>query len=400
MMPWAEGPALSPERYRGVRKQVIFECGKWDPQVEDTNTIADRPIILKDSAWRELAATAEALHAEAITAENEIAERPALQRRLGIARPLRAALDRAGASGTSDVRVMRFDFHYTAAGWVISEVNSDVPGGFNEAGGMAQLFASLYPNTRAAGDPAAELARLIARKLGGKGVVALVHATAYTDDRQVMIFVARALEREGLTPVLVGPDAVSWRDGEPSIVSGAGLGRIDHMVRFFPVEWMPNLDARTGWQHYLASDAPASNPGRAVLCQTKRFPLVWRELDTKVPTWERVLPESRCPRTVDWLGDAGWVLKPAFGRVGDGIGLRECIGPKEWAAIVKSARRNPDEWVAQRRFDAVPTASGLFPCLGVYTIDGKASGVYGRAAPRRLVDHRAMDIAVLVEESA
>ena len=400
MTPWIEGAALAPDQYQAVRKRVIFDCGKWDPQVEDTNTIAERPIILKAATWRELAAAAEALHAEAIAAEQELAARPELQRKLGIPRSLRSALDGSGRGRPDDVRVMRFDFHYTTAGWVISEVNSDVPGGFNEAGGMASLFANLYAGTRTAGDPAATLAQRIARNLGGKGVVALVHATAYTDDRQVMVCLARALEREELTPVLVGPDAVTWRNGEPTLVSDAYAGRIDHLVRFFPIEWMPNLDERTGWRHYLGSSVPASNPGRAVLCQSKRFPLAWRGLETKLPTWERLLPESRCPKTIEWTDDAGWVPKPAFGRVGDGVGLRECIGPKEWRAIAKGARRYPDEWVLQRRFDAVPTESGLFPCIGVYTIDGEAAGVYGRAAPRRLVDHRAMDIAVLVEEAA
>jgi glutathionylspermidine synthase len=400
MTPWTEGAALTSDRYHGVRKRVIFECGKWDPQVEDANTIADRPIVLTAAAWQELAATAEALHAEAMAAETELALRPRLQRKLGIPRRLRAALEHAGAGRTDDVRVMRFDFHHTTGGWMISEVNSDVPGGFNEAGGMARLFAELYTGTRVAGDPAAELARRIARNVGDKGVVALIHATAYTDDRQVMLFLARALEREGLTAVLAGPDAVTWRDGGPRLLTDAYAGRVDHLVRFFPVEWMPNLDDETQWQYYLGNGAPASNPGRAVLCQTKRFPLVWRELETKLPTWQRVLPESRCPRTVDWEADPGWVPKPAFGRVGGGVGLRECVAAREWVSIVKSARRYPDEWIVQRRFDAVPTPSGLYPCFGVYTVDGRAAGVYGRAAPRPLVDHRAMDIAVLVEQEA
>lgn len=399
MTPWVEGAPLDVARYDEVRKHVIFECGKWDPQVEDTNTIADRPIVLTALAWQELAALAEALHAEVIAAENELTERPELQRRLGIASPLRSALAQAGRRHTRDVRVMRFDFHHTSAGWAISEVNSDVPGGFNEAGGMAQRFASLYPGTRVAGDPAVEMAKAIAGNLGGKGRVALVHATAYTDDHQVMVFVARALERAGLTAVLVGPDGVTWREGQPWIISDVHAGRIDHLVRFFPVEWMPNLDGHTRWHHYLSSDASASNPGRAVLCQTKRFPLVWKHLDSRLPTWERVLPESRCPKSVDWGTDPGWVLKPAFGRVGDGVGMRDCIGTKEWTAIVKSVRRSPDDWVAQRRFEAVATPSGLYPCFGVYTINGKAAGVYGRAAPRPLIDHRAMDIAVLVQAS-
>ena len=35
---------------------------------------------------------------------------------------------------------MRFDFHPTIAGWAVSEVNSDVPGGYNEATLLPVLF--------------------------------------------------------------------------------------------------------------------------------------------------------------------------------------------------------------------------------------------------------------------
>jgi hypothetical protein len=39
-------------------------------------------------------------------------------------------------------------------------------------------------------------------------------------------------------------------------------------------------------------------------------------------------------------------------------------------------------------------------CLGVYTIDGRAAGIYGRMAPRPLIDDRAEDVAVLVEDES
>ena len=38
-----------------------------------------------------------------------------------------------------------------------------------------------------------------------------------------------------------------------------------------------------------------------------------------------------------------------------------------------------------------------FPCIGVYTIDGAAAGIYGRLAPKPLIDGTARDVAVLVE---
>jgi hypothetical protein len=37
----------------------------------------------------------------------------------------------------------------------------------------------------------------------------------------------------------------------------------------------------------------------------------------------------------------------------------------------------------------------MYPCLGVYTIDGRAAGIYGRLSARPLVDYAAVDVAVL-----
>jgi hypothetical protein len=40
----------------------------------------------------------------------------------------------------------------------------------------------------------------------------------------------------------------------------------------------------------------------------------------------------------------------------------------------------------------------LYPSLGVYVIDGKAAGAYGRIGARRLIDDRSREIAVLVRK--
>ena len=61
---------------------------------------------------------------------------------------------------------------------------------------------------------------------------------------------------------------------------------------------------------------------------------------------------------------------------------------------------HPGQWVAQRKFDAVPMecdAGEMFPCVGVYTVDGRAAGAYGRVAPRPLIDWRAQDTAVMCQ---
>jgi hypothetical protein len=41
----------------------------------------------------------------------------------------------------------------------------------------------------------------------------------------------------------------------------------------------------------------------------------------------------------------------------------------------------------------------LYLCFGVYTIDGRGVGIYGRGATRPLIDYEAVDIPVLRENS-
>jgi hypothetical protein len=39
-----------------------------------------------------------------------------------------------------------------------------------------------------------------------------------------------------------------------------------------------------------------------------------------------------------------------------------------------------------------------FPCLGAYVIDGQAVGAYCRLAPRPLIDDRAQEMVVLIDD--
>jgi glutathionylspermidine synthase len=232
--------------------------------------------------------------------------------------------------------------------------------------------------------------------------VALVHATAYSDDRQVMVYLARELAARGLRPVLTGPDHLRWVGGRASVEGAAFSGPAAFLLRFFPAEWLPNLPKRCGWERFVAgSEIPIGNPAAALLTQSKRLPLVWDRLSTPLPTWRQLLPETRDPREVRWRREEGWVLKPALGRVGDLVGISGATEAKEWKSIRSGVRWAPRHWVAQRRFVAVPMAApegDVYPCLGVYTVDGRAAGVYGRASARPRIDHLARDVAVLIVE--
>jgi hypothetical protein len=78
--------------------------------------------------------------------------------------------------------------------------------------------------------------------------------------------------------------------------------------------------------------------------------------------------------------------------------MPELIGAKEMQRIRRHVRWWPGSWVAQRRFSLVPFEIGgrhVFPCLGIYTLDARVVGAYGRLGSVALIDARAADAAVL-----
>jgi glutathionylspermidine synthase len=388
--------------YGAFRRQVIFSCCKWDPQVGDVNTVADCVAVLSAAAARRLSAWAEALAAETLAAEAELARRPDLWRELGLPGPVcRALLEAAGRHHTAGVRVMRFDLHPTHGGWAVSEVNSDVPGGFAESSALARLASRFVPGAVACGDVAAALAAGFAAALGPGARVALVHATSYADDRQVMQFLGEALAARGLVPLLLAPDHLRWPDGRARSIAREQEGDVAGVVRFFPVEWLPLLPRASDWRGYFRHSVPCCNHATAVLTQSKRLPLLWDRLGVAAPTWRQLLPETHDPRQVDWRHDRDWLLKPALGRVGEAVTIPEVTPPAEWRRIAWSARFFPRAWVAQRRFASRPLASARGErhlVTGVFTVDGRAAGFYGRLADRPRIDQYAQDVAVVVQE--
>jgi glutathionylspermidine synthase len=381
------------------RRQVIFQCCKWDPQVGDVSTISDHACLISPEAAAHLNHTAETLAEETMAVEQALASRPELFAELAIPARLRRLLRRPVAGPA--VRVMRFDFHPTeAGGWALSEVNSDVPGGFAEASALPVLAARHVREGAPHGDAAGALVAGLLRRAAAGGRVALVHATAYSDDRQVMQYLANRLGEAGFAYVLAAPDHLCWVDGKAVCVAEGEAGPVDAVVRFFPAEWMTQLPANSGWRGYFDARTVQCNPPQALLSQSKRLPLVWEKLGVAVPAWRAALPETRDPREAPWRTDEGWLLKPAFGRVGEDIAWRSDAKPKDWRRIARSATIWPRHWVAQRRFVSRALASGAGPrhlCVGVFVVDGKASGFYGRLAAGEIVDKHAQDVSVLVE---
>lgn len=405
------GPLLSPEQIARVRRRAIFDHHKYDPQFRDVSVIAPFALAIDRATWRDLASRAEALAAEMLDAERAIARSARALAELDLPLALRALLAAPGLGAPSPTlaRYVRFDFHPTCEGWRVSEANSDVPGGFIEAGGLAELMRSHHPGHAVAADPGDALAEAIARALDAlraERTVALVHATAYTDDRQVMLYLRDRLRGRAIDSVLSAPDGLSWSRGRAAAIGPEG-GRRDlgGIVRFFPGEWLPSLLlGGSWWRFFRGARTPIANPGHAMISQSKRFPIACARLGLDLPAWRAALPETRDPhdRRVD-VRSGEWVLKPALGRVGEDVGLPGVTPPRAWAAIVRAAERRPARWIAQRAFrtSAIETPLGaMYPCVGVFVIDGRAAGLYGRIARTPLVDGAALEAAVLIDERA
>jgi len=395
------GSNLELGAWQELRMRAIFEHCKWDPQSQDQSVLARYPLFVSEHQVGELRSLAESLSDEALKAESEIVRRPDLWPVLGVPRRIQRALPSSSLLGeTEHVRVMRFDFHFTDRGWRISEVNADVPGGYVEGAGWNSLFAENFIEAQAPPSPSRQLAEAIRERLSGGDVVALVHATTYSDDRQVMMHLARELRRVELCPALAGPENVEWHEGAACLKGEAGLVRASAAIRFFPSEWLPHLRDESRWAGWFSdSQTVLCNPGSAILLQSKRFPLVWNDLKTNLDAWRRVLPMTLSPDRVPGNAMKDWVIKPAFGRVGEGIGMKNVTSDEEFRQLQQLADNKPREWIAQERFETTPvrTEDGyVYPCVGVFTVNGKFAGIYGRASRTPLVNQDAQDVAVLV----
>jgi hypothetical protein len=396
------GPAIEPAAFASVRRRALLEGCKWDPQVGDINTLSAFPLVMKSHTWDYLAACAESLTAESIAAEEEISRRHELLKVLGLPRALRSVLTAKTRLTPTAGRVMRFDFHPTTSGWQISEANSDVPGGFSEASYFTALIAEHFPELRPAGNPAMAWAETLAATAGDGGVVALLSAPGFMEDHQVIAFLAAKLRDCGCPAGLAKPEQISWHEGTAHLDTAWHRGPVNAIVRFYQAEWLSRLPARCEWKYFFRDGkTPVANPALAVISESKRFPLVWDRLSTRLPTWRALLPQTCDPRNAPWRRDSGWLLKTAMCNNGDTVSVRELMRPRDWLRTRWSARFFPGNWIAQRRFESVPLATPEGPrhvCVGVYTVNGKAAGAYARLSQKPLIDFAAVDVALLLED--
>lgn len=398
--------SIPKDKYDNYRLDVIFDGYKWDPQFLDNNTIAKHVLVITEEEHKELEMLTEKLDKETIQAELFLNNNLKLAKPLALPRQIHKELKKMKSyDADKHIRLMRYDFHPTTDGkWAISEVNSDVPGGFAEASLMPRIAANLFKdNDYYHKDFGEILVNAIAKKVKPNGKIMFVHCTSYSDDRQVMQFLGDKLESIGFNPIYAAADHLRFENNEAISILDGNEGKVDAIFRFTPLEWLIGIKPKR-WQGYFDTITPSCNHPIAIFAQTKRFPLIWDALEKygiNFSTWRELLPETI--EIKDSKNKEGFIYKPACGRVGEGISIKEACQDDEFEKILKEVKKHPKRYLAQKRFDSKPLISDegqpFHVCLGSYSVERKSAGYYARISKTPRIDSNAADIPVLIERN-
>ena len=396
--------SIPKDQYDEYRLDLMFRAYKWDPQFVDNNTIAKHVLVITNKEHKELEKLTENLDKETRQAEEMLNKNLELTKPLALPSKIHKELERMkNYQPDKHIRLMRYDFHPTIEGkWALSEVNSDVPGGYAESSIMPQIAMNVlkeekywYKNF---GDI---LTDAIIKKVKPKGTIMLVHCTSYSDDRQVMQFLGDKLETLGFHIIYAAADHLRFKNKEAISILDGNEGKIDAIFRFTPLEWLKDIKPKH-WQGYFDTITPSCNHPIAIFAQTKRFPFVWSQLEKRgitLSTWRKVLPETL--EVSEVKNKEGYIYKPACGRVGEKISIKEACKDDEYEKIMADVKKHPKQYIAQKKFHSKPlqTKEGdsFHICLGSYSVEGKHAGYYARISELPRIDSYAADIPVLIE---
>ena len=396
--------SIPKNKYNDYRLDAIFNCYKWDPQFLDNNTLAKHVLVITKEEHEELERLTEKLSKETIEAEEFLNNNFKLAKPLALPKKIYKELNKMkNYDPNKHIRLMRYDFHPTEEGrWAISEVNSDVPGGYAEASLLPQLAIDLFKQDKYwyknFGDI---LTNAISKKVVPKGTIMLVHCTSYSDDRQVMQYLGDKLEGMGFNIIYAAADHIRFKDNEAYSILDGNTGKLDGIFRFTPLEWLIDMKPKK-WDGYFYTITPSCNHPIAIFAQTKRFPLVWDVLEKNginLSTWRELLPETLEVKNVK--NKEGYIYKPACGRVGENISIKESCRDDEYQKIIADVKKHPKQYLAQKRFKSKPLISeegeSFHVCLGSYSVDGKHAGYYARISKTPRIDSNAADIPVIIE---
>lgn len=393
------------DMYNEYKLDVMLDCYKWDPQFCDNNTVAKYALVLSEKEHEELKLLTEKLIKETTEAENFLNKNLKYTKALEIPNKFRSDIkSMKNYNPDKHIRLMRFDFHPTLENkWAVSEVNSDVPGGFAEATLMNRKSLEYLSNENyyaiSFGD---FLADAIKKKVRQGGRIMLVHCTSYSDDRQVMQFLGDKLSGMGYEVIYAAADQLKFENGKAISILNNREGEVDGIIRFSPLEWVADMKTKN-WHGYFDTETVSCNHPIAIFAQTKRFPFVWDLLESKgidLSTWRELLPETL--EVNDKKVDDKFIYKPVYGRVGENISIKEACKDDEYKKILEDVKRHPKKYLAQKKFNSRPLTNEdgeeFHVCIGSYGVENSHAGYYARISRSPRIDSYAADIPVLIEK--
>ena len=393
------------EKYEEYRLTLMFDCYKWDPQFVDSNTVAKYALVITKEEHEEIKKLTEKLDEETRVAEEFLNDHQELLKPLALPKKVSKEIkNMKNFEADKHIRLMRYDFHPTIDNkWAVSEVNSDVPGGFAEASFMPKAAIQYLNGGNFSSINFGEImVDAIMKKVPKNGRIMMVHCTCYSDDRQVMQFLGDRLGEKGYQVLYGAADHIRFKDNVAYSILDGNEGKLDGIFRFTPLEWLTDIKPKR-WQGYFDTITASCNHPIAMYAQTKRFPLIWDALEKQgvsLTTWRELLPDTL--EVKDAKGKEGFIYKPACGRVGEKISIKEACRGDEYKKILADVKKHPKKYLAQKKFHSLPllgqNGEEFHVCLGSYTVEGAHAGYYARISTTPRIDSNAADIPVLIEE--
>ena len=392
-------------KYYDYKLQAMFNCYKWDPQFCDSNTLSKYVLVLTQKENNEVIKFTKKLNRETRLAEEYINQNIKLAKKIALPKKiLKQIPNMQKYDKTQNIRLMRYDFHPSIDGnWVVTEVNSDCPGGFAESSLLPDIARKTINMPELEYDSFGEkMVKAINNILNKKGTIMLVHCTCFSDDRQVMQYLGDRLEKEGYKIIYGASDHIKFKEKEAYCILENNQEKIDLIFRFTPLEWLIEMKPRR-WDGYFKTITKSCNHPISIYAQSKKFPLIWDDLEKagiSMKTWKKLLPETVEVRKLGSL--EGFIYKPIYGRVGERISIKEACKGDEYQKILKDVKKHPNQYLAQKKFQSKPlkTEDGkeYHICLGSYMIEEEHAGYYARISRYPRIDSYAEDIPVLIEK--
>ena len=392
------------DRYYDYKIQAMFDCYKWDPQFCDNNTLSRYVLVLSKEENEELIKLTQKLDKETRHAEEYLNKNTKIAKKLSLPKKILEQIpNMQNYEKTQNIRLMRYDFHPSINGnWVVTEVNSDCPGGFAESSLLPNLAREFIDMPNLEYNSFGErMVEAINKKLNKKDTIMMIHCTCFSDDRQVMQYMGDRLKKEGYNIIYGAADHINFKNKKAYCILENNQTSIDLIFRFTPLEWLIQMKPRR-WDGYFSSLTKSCNHPISIYAQSKRFPFVWDDLEKagiNMKTWRSLIPETfEVKNTI--LKD-GYIYKPVYGRVGEKISIKEACKDDEYEKILKDVKKHPKQYLIQKKFESNPlkTKDGkqYHICIGSYTIEGEHAGYYARMSQYPRIDSYAEDIPVLVE---